>query len=261
MTDLKSPREIELLREAGRVTAEALRLVARTVRPGVTTGELDRLAETHIRSCGAEPAFKGYRMAGIRTAFPASICASINEEVVHGIPCDRKLKEGDILSVDVGARLNKYYGDMAATFPVGRVSARAGQLLEVTRGALMAAIAAIRPDMPLAELAGVIQGHAESRGFSVVREFVGHGIGRKMHEDPQVPNFVGPDSPAGDIRLRVGTVIAIEPMVNEGGPEVQRTDNGWTVVTCDGKLSAHFEHSVAVTESGADVLTALDGEF
>jgi methionyl aminopeptidase len=242
------------------VTAEALRLVARSVRPGVTTGELDRLAEAHIRSCGAEPAFKGYRMAGIRTPFPASICASINEEVVHGIPGSRKLREGDILSVDVGTKLNRYYGDLAATIPVGQVSPKAGELLAATRGALLAAIAAIRPDMPLADLARVIQTHAESRGFSVVREFVGHGIGRKMHEDPQVPNFVGPDSPAGGIRLSVGTVIAIEPMVNEGSCDVRRTDNGWTVVTCDGKLSAHFEHSVAVTEAGADVLTALAGE-
>jgi methionyl aminopeptidase len=258
---LKSAREIELIRQAGRVAAEALRLVAQNVRPGVTTGELDRLAEAHIRSRGAEPAFKGYRMAGIRDCFPSSICASVNEEVVHGIPGGRRLKEGDILSVDVGTRLNRYYGDLAATIPVGQVSPRAGELLETTRGALLAAIAAIRPDMPLAELARIIQTHAESRGFSVVREFVGHGIGRKMHEDPQVPNFVGPDSPAGDTRLSVGTVIAIEPMVNEGGSEVRRTENGWTVVTCDGKLSAHFEHSVAVTESGADVLTALDGEF
>lgn len=261
MIDLKSPREIELIREAGRVAAEALRLVADNVQPGVTTRELDELAETHIRARGAQPAFKGYRMPGIRTAFPSSICASINEEVVHGIPGGRKLKEGDILSVDVGTLLNRYYGDLAATIPVGRVSPQAERLLEATRGALQAAIRSIRPGMPLADLAKVIQDHAESRGFSVVREFVGHGIGRRMHEDPQVPNFTGPDSPAGDIRLNVGTVIAIEPMVNEGGAEVRRTENGWTVVTCDGRLSAHFEHSVAVTASGADVLTALDGRM
>jgi methionyl aminopeptidase len=252
---LKSSREIDLMRQAGRVAAGALRLVSRNARPGVTTKELDTLAEDYIRSCGAEPAFKGYRVADVRLAFPASICASINEEVVHGIPGRRSLKEGDILSIDVGTRLNKYYGDVAATVPVGQVSPAAQKLLDATNGALRAGIAAIRPDMPLAELSRVIQDYAESRGFSVVREFVGHGIGQKMHEDPQVPNFLGADSPTQGVCLAAGTVIAIEPMVNQGGAQVRKLDNGWTVVTEDGKLSAHFEHTVAVTEGGPQVLT------
>lgn len=250
---LKSAREIELIRQAGLVAAETLRLLGERARPGVTTGELDGLAEAHIRARGAEPAFKGYH------GFPATICTSINEEVVHGIPGKRRLRDGDILSLDVGTRLNKYYGDVAATFPIGRVSADAQRLLETTRGALVAAIAAIRPDMPLVELSRVIQEYAESRGYAVVHEYVGHGIGRQMHEDPQVPNFTGPDSPAKDVRLAPGTVIAIEPMVNQGTGLVRKLDNGWTVVTEDGRLSAHFEHSVAVTEQGPQVLTTLEG--
>ena len=254
---LKSTREIELIRQAGQVAAEALKLVADHARPGVTTGELDSLAEEHIRSRGAEPAFKGYRMSGTKSAYPASICASLNEEVVHGIPGRRRLKSGDILSIDVGTCLNKYYGDLAATVPVGEVSPQARRLLEATRGALEAAIAAIQPELPLVELSRIIQEYAESRGFAVVREFVGHGIGRRMHEEPEVPNFVSTSRPGHDVRLAPGTVIAIEPMVNEGTGEVRRLDNGWTVVTGDGRLSAHFEHSVAVTAEGPQVLTAL----
>jgi methionyl aminopeptidase len=255
---LKSPREIALLRQAGRVAAEALQLVGERAKPGVTTGELDSLAEEHIRSRGAEPAFKGYVVADVGFPYPASICASVNEEVVHGIPGSRQLKEGDIVSIDVGTRLNKFHGDVAATFAVGRISPKAEKLLEATRGALQAAIASIRPDMPLHVLSRTIQDYAESRGFSVVREFVGHGIGQKMHEDPQVPNFAGADSPSGNVRLAVGTVIAIEPMVNQGTFRVRRLENGWTVVTDDGKLSAHFEHTVAVTERGPAVLTAQE---
>ncbi len=256
MIMLKSPREIDLLREAGLVVAETLEIMRENARPGVTTGELDRLAEEHIRSRGAEPAFKGYRVPGVKFPYPASICASINEEVVHGIPGDRELVEGDVLSVDVGTRLNKYYGDAAVTIPIGRVDPAAERLLEATEGALSAAIATIHPDMILRELSRAIQQHAESRGFAVVRKFVGHGIGRQMHEDPQVPNFVGRGSPATDLHLPVGTVIAIEPMLNEGGDGVDVLDNSWTVRTSDRRLSAHFEHTVAVTEGGARVLTA-----
>ena len=258
MVLLKSAREIDLMRQAGRVAAGALRLVSQNARPGITTKELDAIAEDYIRSCGAEPAFKGYRVPDVKLAYPASICASVNEEVVHGIPGRRCLREGDILSIDVGTRLNKYYGDVAATVPVGRVSAEAQELLETTSGALRAGIASIRPDMPLADLSRVIQDYAESRGYSVVREFVGHGIGQKMHEDPQVPNFVGADSPAQDVCLAPGTVIAIEPMVNQGTPHVRKQENGWTVVTQDGKLSAHFEHTVAVTAHGPQVLTVAE---
>jgi methionyl aminopeptidase len=258
MIMLKSPREIDLLREAGLIVAETLQLMREHAVPGTTTAQLDALAEEHIRSRGATPAFKGYRVAGVRYPYPASICASINEEVVHGIPGDRKLREGDILSVDVGTCYNKYYGDAAVTIPVGNVSGRARRLLETTRGCLESAIDVIRPDMALRDLSRVIQDYAESRGFSVVRKFVGHGIGRHMHEDPQVPNFVGAGSPAGDVRLPAGTVIAIEPMVNEGTGKVDVLDNGWTVRTRDRKLSAHFEHSVAVTAEGPRVLTVLD---
>jgi methionyl aminopeptidase len=259
VTVLKSTREIDLMRQAGQVAAKALRLVSENARPGVTTKELDTLAEDFIRSCGAEPAFKGYRVPDVRTPYPASICASVNEEVVHGIPGRRRLEEGDILSIDVGTCLNKYYGDVAATVPVGQVSAEARKLLDATSGALQAGISALRPDLPLVELSRVIQNYAESRGFSVVREFVGHGIGQKMHEDPQVPNFVGADSPTQGVRLPVGTVIAIEPMVNQGAANVRKLGNGWTVVTADGKLSAHFEHTVAITEDGPQVLTAPEG--
>ncbi|MHC4916097.1 MAG: type I methionyl aminopeptidase, partial [Planctomycetota bacterium] len=217
MIMLKSPREIDLLREAGLIVAETLQLMREHARPGVTTAELDAVAEEHIRSRGAEPAFKGYRVPGVRFPYPASICASINEEVVHGIPGDRKLAEGDIISIDVGTRYKKYYGDAALTLAVGKVNSPAARLLAATEGALQAAIGAIRPDMPLRDLSRTIQEYAESRGFSVVRKFVGHGIGRQMHEDPQVPNFVGSGSPAGDVSLPAGTVIAIEPMLNEGG--------------------------------------------
>ena len=258
MIMLKSPREIDLLREAGVIVAETLELMREHAVPGVSTAELDRIAEDHIRSRGAEPAFKGYRVPGIRDAYPASICASVNEEVVHGIPSDRKLCEGDILSVDVGTCKNKYFGDAAITIAIGNVSEEARKLLEATEGALMAAIAVIRPDMPLSEISRAVQQYAEGRGYSVVRKFVGHGIGRQMHEEPQVPNFVGPGGPANDVRLAIGTVIAIEPMVNLGSENVEVQSNGWTVKTKDSRLSAHFEHSVAVTQDGPRILTALD---
>jgi methionyl aminopeptidase len=255
MIMLKSPREIDLLREAGLIVSEALELMRESARPGVSTAELDAIAEDHIRSRGAEPAFKGYRVPGVRFPYPATICASVNEEVVHGIPGDRKLVDGDIISIDVGTCYKKYYGDAAVTLAVGNVKKPALELLNATRGALEAAIGVIRPDMPLRELSRAIQQFAESRGFSVVRKFVGHGIGRQMHEDPQVPNFVGSGSPAGEVSLPVGTVIAIEPMLNQGGGAVEVLDNGWTVRTRDRKLSAHFEHSVAVTAEGPRVLT------
>jgi methionyl aminopeptidase len=258
MIMIKSPREIDLLREAGLIVAETLELMRENARPGVTTAELDRLAEEHILARGATPAFKGYRVPGVGTPYPASICASVNEEVVHGIPGDRRLVEGDIISIDVGTCYKKYYGDAAVTLPVGKVSEKARRLLETAEGALRMAIGVIKPDMALKDLSGAIQKHAESRGFSVVRKFVGHGIGREMHEDPQVPNFVGAGSPAGDTRLPAGTVIAIEPMVNEGTGNVEVLENGWTVRTKDRKLSAHFEHSVAVTAEGPRVLTVLE---
>jgi methionyl aminopeptidase len=242
----KSADELAIMREAGRITAVALRRVGEAVAPGVTTGELDRLAEAVIRDAGATPAFKGYH------GFPATLCTSVDGEVVHGIPGTRVLREGEILSVDCGAIVDGYYGDSAMTFAVGPVLAEARRLLDVTRAALDAGIAQCLPGMRLHDISAAVQGVAEGAGFSVVREYVGHGIGRSMHEDPQVPNYgqagTGPT-------LKPGMVLAIEPMVNVGGAAVRALDDGWTVVTEDGSLSAHFEHTVAVTAEGPMILT------
>lgn len=242
----KSPGELEIMREAGRVTALALRLVGEAVAPGVTTETLDRIAEDAIRSAGAVPAFKGYH------DFPATICASLNDQVVHGIPGSSPLREGDILSVDVGAIVDGYYGDSAKTFAVGEVSDEAIALMDVTRRSLEAGIAACVPGMRLYDISAAIQRVAEEPGYGIVREYVGHGIGRAMHEEPQVPNF----GPAGrGPTLAAGMVFAIEPMINAGGAPVRSLNDGWTVVTEDGSLSAHFEHTVAVTEEGPRILT------
>lgn len=235
------------MREAGRITARALRMVGEAVRPGVTTAELDAIAEEVIRSAGAVPAFKGYH------GFPATICSSVNDQVVHGIPGATRLAEGDILSVDVGAIVEGYYGDSARTFPVGEVGRTARSLMDATRAALDAGIAQCVAGRKLYDISHAVQAVAEGAGFSVVREYVGHGIGRSMHEDPQLPNF----GPAGQgPTLAAGMVFAIEPMVNAGGAGVRALDDGWTVVTEDGTLSAHFEHTVAVTDDGPLVLTA-----
>ncbi|MDZ4064138.1 MAG: type I methionyl aminopeptidase [Coriobacteriia bacterium] len=243
----KSAEEIAIMREAGRITARTLRMVGEAVRPGVTTADLDELAEEVIRSAGARPAFKGYH------GFPATICASLNCEVVHGIPTKhRRLKRGDILSVDVGTIVDGYYGDSAMTFPVGEVAAKTRRLLEVTQCCLEAGIARCHPDMRLYDISNAVQCVAESAGFSVVREYVGHGIGQSMHEDPQIPNF----GPAGKgPNLVEGMVLAIEPMINAGGAEVRSLDDGWTVVTSDGAPSAHFEHTVVVGHDGPVILT------
>ncbi|MDI6713142.1 MAG: type I methionyl aminopeptidase [Anaerosomatales bacterium] len=243
---LKSPAEIEVMREAGRITASALRVVGEAVVPGVTTAQLDEIAAEHIRKEGGKPAFLGYR------GFPATLCVSVNDEVVHGIPGKRRLREGDIVSVDCGVVVDGYYGDAAMTFPVGQVSDEARRLMDVTRDALDAAIARCRPGMRLGDVGNAVQTVVERAGFSVVREYVGHGIGRSMHEEPQVPNF----GRAGTgVTLKPGTVLAIEPMVNAGGYAVRSLDDGWTVVTADGSLSAHFEHTVAITEDGPSILT------
>lgn len=235
-----------MIREAGRVTARALRVVGEAVGVGVTTGALDLIAEEIIRSAGATPAFKGYH------GFPGTICSSVNDEVVHGIPGPRVLREGDILSVDIGAVVDGYYADSARTFPVGEVNEAAHALMDATRRALDAGVARCVPGMRLFDISNAVQRVTEEAGFSVVREYVGHGIGRSMHEDPQLPNF----GPAGQgPTLAAGMVFAIEPMVNQGGAAVRSLDDGWTVVTVDGSLSAHFEHTVAVTENGPLVLT------
>lgn len=246
MIVVKRSDELSRMRAAGRIVGQLLLEIGRRIRPGVTTAELDRFAEEFIRQRGGVPSFKGYR------GYPASICTSVNEQVVHGIPAGRKLREGDILSVDVGVWLEGYHGDGARTFPVGEVDEGARRLLEVTERALFAGIEQARPGNRVSDIGHAIQQVVEAAGFSVVREFVGHGIGREMHEDPQVPNY-GP--PGRGPRLRPGMTLAIEPMVNEGVSDVTILEDNWTAVTVDGRRSAHFEHTVAVTEDGPVVLT------
>lgn len=248
---LKSREELDRMRRASAIVAEILDAVAAKVRPGVSTLELDALAEEMTRARGAKPAFKGYVVGG-RT-FPASICISINDEVVHGIPSKaRILRDGDIVGLDFGVSYEGYFGDSARTVPVGTVSEEACRLVDVTAASLKAGIDAIKPGGHIADISGAIQDVAESAGYSLVREFVGHGIGRKLHEDPQVPNYRTGNR---GVRLQEGLVLAIEPMVNAGRPEVYVKDDGWTAATRDGRLSAHFEHSVAVTANGPYILS------
>jgi methionyl aminopeptidase len=251
----KSPEEIARMRTAGRITASTIDRVLQEVRPGVTTADLDRVAEEHIRGEGAVPSFKGYGGVGTRPAFPASICTSVNHEIVHGIPSkQRRLEEGDILSLDVGAIWQGYHGDSAVSVFVGEApSGEAEKLLRVTEEALESGIAQLRPGNRLTDVGHAVQQVVEGAGFSVVREYVGHGIGQSMHEDPPVPNF---GEPGRGPKIAPGLVVAIEPMVNVGGWETRALADQWTVVTADGSLSAHFEHTIAVTENGAEVLTA-----
>ena len=234
------------MRAANALVAEVLAELRGMVRPGLTTADLDAFAEERIRDRGGDPAFKGYH------GYPATICASINEEVVHGIPSRRELVEGDIVSVDLGVRLDGFYGDAAVTLPVGRVSERAADLLRVTEEALHRGIGRARPGGRVSDISHAVQTHVEQHGFSVVREFVGHGIGASLHEEPQVPNY---GTPGRGPRLAEGMVLAIEPMVNLGKPAVRVLNDGWTAVTRDGMLSAHFEHTVAVTDNGPEILT------
>jgi len=248
MVTLKSSRELTLMREAGRIVAQVLEAMKAKAAPGVTTAELNEEAERLIRKMGAIPSFKGYH------GYPAAICTSINEQVVHGIPDGRRLKEGDILSVDVGAIFKGYHGDAAITIPIGDVSADAQRLLEVTEGALWAGIAKARAGLRTGDISAAIQEWVERRGMSVVREYTGHGIGRTMHGDPQIPNFGRPGT--GYI-LRPGMTFALEPMVNLGTWKTKVLGDGWTVITEDGRLSAHFEHTVAVTDGEPQVLTVL----
>jgi methionyl aminopeptidase len=246
MVILKAPWEIERLRVSNRIVARALEALAQAVKPGVTTLELDRMAEEFLRQEGAVPAFKGYK------GYPFALCASVNEEVVHGMPSERALVEGDIVSLDMGAIVDGYYGDGAATLPVGTISPAAARLLRVTREALDRGVRAARRGARLGDISHAVQTHVERHGYSVVRTFVGHGIGRQLHEEPQIPNF-GP--PGRGPVLLPGMVLAIEPMVNAGSPEVEILADRWTAVTVDRSLSAHFEHTVAITEDGSEVLT------
>lgn len=253
MITLRNRTEIARIRAACQVVARVLRFLEGRVEPGVSTGDLDRWAEEFIlRHPGAEPAFKGLY------GFPCTLCTSVNEEVVHGIPtAERKLREGDIVSIDVGVRLDGYYGDAAVTIPVGEPSARARQLLEATKLALQRGIEVAQPGAQIGDISAAIQETVEAAGFSVVRELVGHGIGTCPHEEPQVPNY---GRRGQGVRLRPGLVIAIEPMVNAGGHGIRTLDDDWTIVTADGGLSAHFEHTVAITERGAAVLSGLEEE-
>ena len=248
MIIIKSSREIEQLRRPNAIVAEVLQRLRKAVLPGVTTRELDQITEDVILSKGALPAFKGYR------GYPATLCASINEQVVHGIPNQRRLEEGDIVSLDVGASLNGYFGDAAITLPVGTVDPEAERLLKITEQALTLGIEQARKGNRLFDISFAVQSWVESHGFSVVRDFVGHGIGKNLHEEPQIPNF---GSPHQGPRLEEGMVFALEPMVNEGTYEVKILSDGWTVVTADRKRSAHFEHTIAVTDGDPEILTVL----
>lgn len=245
----KTDEEIEKMRRAGRLVGQVLQIVKEEAEPGVTTGHLDEIAETYFREHGGRPAFKGYQ------GYPATLCTSINEEVVHGIPGERELKDGDILSVDAGVFIDGYAGDAAVTVLVGNCSDEARKLVDVTKKSLERAIEVIRPDVPVGEISRAVQKEVEKNGFNVVRKYTGHGIGKELHQPPQVPNFIaGRRTPRRPV-LPEGTTVAIEPMVDVGNGKTKVLSDGWTVVTAEGGLSAHFEHTMAVTAHGADVLT------
>ncbi|AWX53841.1 MULTISPECIES: type I methionyl aminopeptidase [Brevibacillus] len=246
MIILKSKAELEVMREAGRIVALTHQELAKAIKPGVTTKQLDEIAETFIRSMGAIPSFKGYG------GFSGSICASVNEELVHGIPGKRALQEGDIISIDIGAQFQGYHGDSAWTYPVGQISTENQKLLRVTEESLYKGLEKAVPGGRLSDISHAIQVHAEAAGFTLVREYVGHGIGQNLHEDPQVPNYGPPDRGP---RLKPGMVLAIEPMVNAGERYVRTLEDNWTVVTVDRKTCAHFEHTIAITEDGYEIFT------
>lgn len=246
MIELKNRDEIEKIERACRIVVETLNLLKRAAKPGITTKELDALAEEHIRKSGGYPAFLGYR------GYPAALCVALNERVIHGIPDETKLKDGDIASLDIGVKIDGYYGDAALTVAVGEIGDKAKKLLDVTEDALNRGVEQARVGNRLSDISHAIQTYVETNSFSVVRQFVGHGIGRELHEEPQIPNF---GKPHRGPRLAEGMVLCIEPMVNEGTYEVEVLDDGWTAVTADRRLSAHFEHCVAITDSGPEILT------
>jgi methionyl aminopeptidase len=249
---IKSEREIAIMRQAGRIVATVLYILSKQVRPGMKTKELDVIAADEVERLGAKPSFKGYR------GFPANLCVSVNDEVVHGIPGERILQEGDIVSLDLGATYKGFQGDGAVTVGVGGIDSKARELMETTEDALRAGIAAARPGARLGDVSAAIQSRAEGKGYSVVREYTGHGIGRDLHEEPQIPNF----GLAGTgLMLEKGMTIALEPMVNAGGWRTRLGDDQWTVLTADGSLAAHFEHTIAITDGEAEVLTAREGAY
>jgi len=249
MIILKSKREIEIMRQAGAIVAGALKAVERFITPGIPSSELDRIAKEYIINCDAIPAFKGYE------GFPANICVSVNEQVIHGIPGKRVLEEGDIAGIDIGVLFRGYYADAAITCPVGKISAKALELIETAEGAFFEGIKFASLDYRLSDISHAIQRYTERRGFSVVKKYVGHGIGMDMHEKPPIPNY---GLPGRGIRIQKGMTLAIEPMINEKGDGVKLMEDGWTVVTADGGLSAHFEHTIAISDEGPIILT-LEG--
>jgi len=253
---LRSRREIELIRRSGAVVADVLSKLQEIAEPGITTAQLDAVASQMTAEAGAQALFKGVRSPLSPMPFPACVCISVNEQVVHGIPSEKvRLKDGDILSIDYGVRLDGYCGDAAVTIAIGRISKDKRKLMDVTKRVLDIAIAKSAPAVKWSRVAAEMQDCAESAGFSIVKDFVGHGIGRKMHEEPRVPNFVSDDLRADDIVLREGMILAVEPMINAGTSDVRTLKNGWTVVTKDGKCSAHFEHTIAIVRNGCEVLT------
>ncbi len=246
----KAPREIDIMRKAGQIVARTHKELQAHIRPGITTGQLDAIAERYIRSQGATPSFKGYN------GFTGIICASVNEELVHGIPGDRVLQDGDIISIDIGAEYNGYHGDSAWTYPVGTISEETKRLLDVTEESLYKGLERAKAGVHLTDISHAIQSHVEAANFSVVREYVGHGVGQNLHEDPQIPHY-GP--PGKGPRLKTGMTLAIEPMVNVGKRYVRTLSDNWTVVTVDGSMCAHFEHTIAITDDGYEILT-VDAE-
>ena len=254
MIKIKSPEELNLMRIAGRVTAEVLMIMREAVRPGISTGELDRLAEEHIRANNGIPAFKNYQPAYDMTPFPGTICASINEEIVHGIPkASRILNEGDIISIDVGACVNGYFGDAACTFPVGKISKERQALLDATENALNLAIKAAVVNNTVGDIGYAVESYIKPLKFGIVRDYTGHGVGAKLHESPQVPNYGKAHS---GMTLKAGMTLAIEPMIMSGKEAVKVAPNGWTVLTLDGSDAAHFERSIAILDDGPEILTA-----
>jgi methionyl aminopeptidase len=252
--EIKSEKEIDNMRQAGRIVAEILRILAEQAKPGMKTKEMDIIAEKELKKKGAESSFKGYR------GYPATVCVSVNDEIVHGIPGDRVLKEGDIVSLDFGAIYHGYHGDAAITVPVGKISSEARRLIDTTRDTLNVGIQAARAGAKLGDVSAAIQTYAESQGYSLVREYTGHGIGRKMHEDPQIPNTTyapyGLNRGTGPV-LKKGMTLALEPMLNAGGWQVRVADDQWTVLTADGSLSAHFEHTIAIDDNEPEILTRI----
>ena len=248
MIIIKTPKEVELMRVAGRIVGETLLLIEKNVKPGITTAELDRIAEEFITKHGAKPSFKGLY------GFPATLCISVNDQVVHGIPGSYKLKDGDIVSVDCGAHINGFHGDAARTFAVGNVSDEAKRLIKITKESFFEGIKFAKEGNSLTDISHNIQRYVESEGFSVVRDFVGHGIGKSVHEDPEVPNF---GRPGRGPKLRNGMTLAVEPMINQGKPRVKVLANDWTVVTSDGTLSAHYENTIVILPDGPEILTLV----